>query len=194
MRQELDIRDHGVVITCVARFDPMKDHQTLFREAQHVLDKNPDAHFVMASRDMTRENPVIQTYMTDIKHPANIHLLGERSDISRIYAGSDMACSSSSYGEGFSNAISEAMATGLPYVVTDVGDSALIVGDTGRVVPSRNPDAFADAILDLMKLPPDKFQVLGKKAACRIQTLFNLSCTIFKYENIYRFLASFISA
>ena len=154
-----------------------------------ILSRLPDGiiYNSEAGRGMTRKNPVIQMYMADIKHPDNIHLLGERSDIIRIYAGLDMACSSSSYGEGFSNAIAEAMATGLPCVVTNVGDSALIVGNTGRVVQSRNPDAFADAILDLMDLTLGTLHLLGKKAACRIQTQFNLIRCISQYEKIIRF-------
>lgn len=59
----------------------------------------------------------------------------------------DIACSSSIWGEGFSNSIAEAMACGLPCIVTDVGDSARIVGTAGTVIPPGSPTALADAIL-----------------------------------------------
>jgi glycosyltransferase involved in cell wall biosynthesis len=61
------------------------------------------------------------------------------------YNGLDLLVSSS-LGEGFSNVIAEAMSCGVPCVVTDVGDSAVIVGSFGEVVPPRQPDAMARAI------------------------------------------------
>ena len=73
---------------------------------------------------------------------ARVHLLGKRQDIPRLTAALDIA---SSFGEGLPNVIGEAMACGIPCVVTDVGDSALIVGETGKVVPPRNPAALSVA-------------------------------------------------
>src|SRR5437762_2367360 len=74
-----------------------------------------------------------------------VHLMGCREDIARLTAALDIASSSSAFGEGFSNALGEAMACAVPCVATDVGDAARIVADTGRVVPPRNPEAMAAA-------------------------------------------------
>lgn len=92
--------------------------------------------------------------------------------MSAVYSALDIV-SSSSFGEGFANVIAEAMACERPCVVTDVSDSARIVGSTGEVVPPRNPDALAEAIvrmLDRLKASPD----LGCQARARIVAEFSV--------------------
>jgi glycosyltransferase involved in cell wall biosynthesis len=75
---------------------------------------------------------------------------------------------SSSRTEGFSNVIAEAMAVGVPCVVTDVGDSAVIVGDTGRVVSKDSPDDLAKAMVEILTLPQRQRAALGVAARDRI--------------------------
>lgn len=79
-----------------------------------------------------------------------IHLLGERLDMPRLTAALDITVSSS-HAEGFPNVIGEAMACGVPCVVTDVGDSGWLVGDTGRVVPPQQSKALATGCNALIK-------------------------------------------
>ena len=74
-----------------------------------------------------------------------VHLLGPRADVPRIYAALDVYCPSS-YTEAFPLVVGEAMASGVPCAVTDAGDSALMVGETGRVVPPRDLLALAAAL------------------------------------------------
>ena len=69
----------------------------------------------------------------------------------RINNALDIAVSTSAYGEGFSNTVGEAMASGLPCIVTDVGDSAWIVGDFGKVVPPGSSQLLAERILQTIE-------------------------------------------
>ena len=115
----------------------------------------------------------------------NVILLGERSDIPRLNNGLDVGCSASAWGEGFSNSIGEAMACGIPCAVTDVGDSAYIVADSGFVAPPRAPEALAKAIAGLIKIGQSGRQQLGTKARQRIETEFSLPAIVQNYENLY---------
>jgi glycosyltransferase involved in cell wall biosynthesis len=92
---------------------------------------------------------------------------------------------SSSLAEAFPLVIGEAMATSRPCVVTDVGDSAYLVGDTGRVVPSRDPNALASATLDLLSVPSASRRALGEKARARIAKCFDLDLIASRYEALY---------
>jgi glycosyltransferase involved in cell wall biosynthesis len=79
--------------------------------------------------------------------------------------GLDIACSSSSEGEGFSNSVAEAMACGRPCVVTDVGDAALVVGDTGFVVPPKDGEALGGALIRALEALGDDS---GARARARV--------------------------
>jgi glycosyltransferase involved in cell wall biosynthesis len=183
--KELGLPENAVVVTSVARYDPMKDHKTFFKAAGILLKKNSNVHFIFAGRGMDRNNTSLKEQMCAIGQKENIHLLGERNDINRIYSISDLACSSSSYGEGFSNAIAEAMAASVPCVVTDAGDSAYIVGATGIVVPVNDPSALARAWEKMIQKGDIKLKELGSKAQKRIRTLFRIDHTISRYESLF---------
>jgi glycosyltransferase involved in cell wall biosynthesis len=114
------------------------------------------------------------------------YLLGERPDVPRITASLDVATLSSAYGEGFPNVLGEAMASEVPCVATDVGDSAHIVGDTGRIVPPRNPDAIANAWVDLLSMGDAGLRTLGQNARRRILENFTIPRVARAYEAAYR--------
>ncbi|MFW2439326.1 MAG: glycosyltransferase, partial [Arenicellales bacterium] len=118
----------------------------------------------------------------------SIHLLGIRKDVPHLIAAMDISVSSS-LGEGFPNVVGEAMACSVPCVVTDVGDSSLIVGETGRVVPAKNPDALAAAIIELLQASPGFRYELGKKARLRVKNNYSLDGVVKKYEAVYRGVA-----
>ena len=87
-------------------------------------------------------------------------------------------------------AIGEAMACGVPCVATDVGDSASIVGETGRVVPPRDPRALAAAWEELLALAPDARKRLGQAARLRIQERYDLASITRRYEDLYEALGT----
>ena len=122
----------------------MKDHANFFNAAGILVEKYDNAHFVLAGREVDEKNDEIVQLIQKNNLNERVHLLGMRSDISQINASLDIS-TSSSFSEAFPLVVGEAMACGVPCVVTDVGDSAWVVGSTGKVLPPRNSMALAEA-------------------------------------------------
>jgi glycosyltransferase involved in cell wall biosynthesis len=184
VRRELGLPDSAVLIGLVARMHPMKDHATFLRAAAIIRARRPDVHFVVAGRG-TLESEALRTLIANIGLGQSLHVLGEQRDVARLLAALDIAVSSSDSGEGFPNVVLEAMACGTPCVVTDTGDSALVVADTGRVVPPKNPEALAKATLQLLSLDPNARQQLGQTARARVLREFSLSVASRRYQDLY---------
>jgi glycosyltransferase involved in cell wall biosynthesis len=118
-----------------------------------------------------------------------VHLWEERRDATLVLAGLDVAVSASSGGEGFSNVLIEAMASGVPCVVTDVGDSATIVADTGAVVPPRDPAALASGMIRLLDMPTQQREKLSHAARQRVVNHYSLGQVTACYQHLYEQLA-----
>jgi glycosyltransferase involved in cell wall biosynthesis len=176
-------RNPPMLIGLIARYDPMKDHSTFINSACSLLKERKDAHFVLVGRDVKWENTLLAKDIPDI-WKSHFHLLGERNDIAKITAGLDIA-TSSSYGEGFPNTVCEAMACEIPCVATDVGDSARIVGTTGRIVAAKDPEALAMAWKEMIGLGEEGRRRLGAAARKRVMDRFELSQIVEKYEALY---------
>lgn len=159
VRAELGLSPRDFAVGMVARIDPMKGHETLVRAASRVLEKFPDAVFVFVGSgdEPLRRRLDALAHSLSVDH--RIRWVPERPDMAAVYSAFDVFCLPSR-GEGFSNAIAEAMACGRACVVTDVGDSAAIVGDCGRVVPPGDAGALAGALVELMS--SDRQSVAGR--------------------------------
>jgi glycosyltransferase involved in cell wall biosynthesis len=107
----------------------------------------------------------------------------------RIHAAADIAVSASVSGEGFSNVVGEAMACGVPCVVTDVGDSADIVAETGVAVPPWNSTALAEGCLSLLKMGLQQRRELGRRARERIATHYDIDSITHRYAAMWRAVA-----
>lgn len=187
IRQELGLTDDAVLIGLIARYHPMKDHAGFLRAAARLSRLFPSVRFLLAGPGVDDENIALMTLVREEEAlQGYVFLLGERSDTERLNAALDIACSASAWGEGFSNAIGEAMACGVPCVVTDIGDSALLVSNTGIAVPPRDPEALAGAMAELVAAGPDSRRQLGEAARRRIQAEFSLPSIVLRYEELYR--------
>jgi glycosyltransferase involved in cell wall biosynthesis len=189
VRRELGISEEAPLIGLVGRFNPQKDHRTFVKAAARLHAHLPQVHFLLCGQDVTWDNAPLRRWITAADLPDRCHLLGERDDIPRLTAALDIATTASAYGEGFPNVIGEAMACGVPCVVTDVGDSAHIVGDTGRVVLARDPRALADAWRELVGLGPEDRVQLGLAARRRVEEHFSLPVIVTRYQRLYEELA-----
>lgn len=142
VRAEWGIAEDKILIGLVGRLHPMKDHPTFLKAAALLCQERQDVRFVCVGTGAENYAQELSRLTEDLGISERVIWAGERADIPAVQNALDIACSSSCYGEGFPNVIGEAMACGVPCLVTDVGDSAAIVGDTGVVVPAQNPEAL----------------------------------------------------
>lgn len=169
VRQEMDLPEDAFIVATVARYDTMKGYDTLLAALRR-------------SRDVTCL--AIGAGTEVLAGKTRVIPLGERDDVPRLLSAVDALVSPSHFGEGFSNAIGEAMASGLPVVATDVGDAARIVGDAGIVVPPRDADALASALARLRD-DAEMRRSLGRKARAQIEGSFGLKRSIDAFEALH---------
>jgi glycosyltransferase involved in cell wall biosynthesis len=188
LRHDLGLAPSTVLIGSIARYHPMKDHANFLRAAHECVRAHPDTHFVLAGDRVDPSNVTLARLVDSLGLASRAHLLGRRDDAPHVLAGLDIA-TSASYSEAFPNVIGEAMACGVPCVVTDVGDSALVVGETGRTVPPRQPRALARAWADLIELGRNGRVAMGQTARRRIVEHYGLRSVVSRYERLYEDLA-----
>ncbi len=170
VRAEWGVVPQVEMVGLVGRLDPMKDHPNFLRAAAALVKTRRSARFVSVGGGAAPYREELVRLSRDLGLGESFIWAGPRSDMSEIYNALDVLVLSSS-GEGFPNVVGEAMACGVPCVVTDVGDAARIVGDTGIVVPARDPEALARAI-EAMLEDPDRAS-RGRAARRRIEEQFS---------------------
>jgi glycosyltransferase involved in cell wall biosynthesis len=131
----------------VGRIDPMKDHETLLRSIQY-WPANSSLAIIGSGPPQTTYK--LRSDIDQLGLGARIRLFETMNDIENAYSAADAFVFSSSFGEGFPNVVAEAMSCGLRIVTTDVGDTKKIVGECGRIVPTRDPEALGRAINDVL--------------------------------------------
>lgn len=176
-----------ILIGLIARYDPTKDHATFIKATFYLLEKNRDVHFILVGKDVNWANRLM-TANIPTAWKKKYSFLGERDDVEVITAALDIA-TCSSYGEGFPNVVCEAMACEVPCVVTDVGDCSRIIGNTGRVVPAKQPRFLARAWEEMIDIGEEGRRRLGVAARRRVKENFELSRIVEKYEEFYASLS-----
>jgi len=184
IRAELDIVFDANIIGMVARYSAEKDHESFLRACSLIHKALPSVHFVMVGYGVDQSNLKLTNIIDELDLHDCVHLLGVRLDVPAIVPCFDIACSSS-IDEAFPNVIGEAMTAAVPCVVTDVGDCAMVVADTGRVVPLGDPKYISDACLELLRLPETERRDLGYQARIRAIKEFSIQKISAKYDDIY---------
>jgi glycosyltransferase involved in cell wall biosynthesis len=184
VRSELGLCQDAILIGLIGNFRPEKDHENFLKAAKITIQKWSNVHFLLVGYGVNNSNELLTKLIANNGLSAQIHLLDERHDVPRLTAALDIA-TSSSWSEAFPNIIGEAMSCGVPCVVTDVGDSAWIVGQTGLVVPPRDPEALAEAWDKILSLDIAERRRLGTQARQRVEECFSLARMIQAYEQIH---------
>lgn len=172
-RTEHGLRAGHVVVGCVGRFHPAKDHRNFVEAAVLLGPKFPQARFMMVGAGLDANNSALKSWIAAGGMSDRFVLLGERSDVPLCLCAMDVFCSSSRT-EAFPLVVGEAMVLARPSVVTDVGDTALLVGDTAILVDRESPQALACGLSTLLGAAVKKREALGQRAHARVCREFSI--------------------
>jgi glycosyltransferase involved in cell wall biosynthesis len=178
------------LVGLVGRYDPQKDHRTFLRAAGELARVRADVRFVMCGPGVDGENRELVRQIAELGIGGRCSLLGPVEDPRGVLNALDVLVCSSAFGEGFPNVLGEAMACGVPCVTTDVGDAAMIVAGSGRVVTVGDWRALAREVGALLELDPAARAELGATARARVQRDFSLPGVARRFEELYVELCS----
>jgi len=188
VRRELGISADAPLVGLAARFHPLKGHHLFALTAGQLRTRCPGVQFLLCGDGITWENQRLAGWIDSAAGREGFHLVGRSDRMPQITAAFDAAVSASA-GESFPNTVGEAMSCGVPCVVTDVGDAALLVGDTGRVVRPGDPEAMARSLEEIVNMPPAQRARLGAAARERIEQQFSMKKMVDQYAALYAGLA-----
>ncbi|HUN51891.1 MAG TPA: glycosyltransferase [Candidatus Sulfotelmatobacter sp.] len=187
VRAGLGIGGDALVLIVVANLIPYKGHADLLAALAQVQDRLPrDWQLLCVGHDTGRIGPALQQRALRDGIAGHLHWLGSRDDVPQLLAAADVALLCS-HEEGFPNAILEAMAAGLPVIATRVGGSAEAVldGETGILVPPREPRLLGDAIAALAG-DATRRSAYGRAGRRRVEREFALERAVDAYDRLYR--------
>ena len=186
VRDDLSVKDNIFLFGMVARYHDQKDHKNLLKALNLLSLSNNNFKFLLIGKNLDTSNNEICDLIKKYNLIKNVILLGEREDINSLMCSIDCHVLSSAYGEAFPNVIAEAMASGIPCIATNVGDSKYIVGETGWIVNPRDPKELFQSMHKVMNLNKEEISRLGKSARKKVITEYSLNKMIYSYQNLYK--------
>ena len=188
MRGEWKIADDELLVGMIGRLDPQKDHPNFLRAAALVAKQRADVRFICVGNGTDQYKNELQAMAEELGLKGRVIFTPASNNVLGIYNALDLATLPSKNGEGFANVVGEAMACGIPVVVTDAGDSAFIVANKEQIVPIQQPEALAQAWLRLLGMPSVERAAIGAAERFRIEENFQvrhlLRNTLAAIENI----------
>lgn len=185
LRARLALPPESFLVGQLARLHPIKGHDLLLRAFAGLARVHADAHLVLIGAGTDTPQGPVNTLAATLGITDRVHALGECNDVPQLLSGLDCLVNPSR-SEAFPNAVAEAMIAGLRCIATDVGDTALLVGDAGVVVPPEDISALEHALLDLAALSESTRQALGQRARAKIAARFSIAATARQYADLYR--------
>ena len=176
----------SLVLITIANLIPYKGHADLIEALSTIaLRLQPDWQLLCIGGDYGL-GAKLRKQVFELKLTDHIHFLGERRNVRELLRSADIGLLCS-HQEGFSNAVLEGMAAGLPMIVTNVGGNseAVLHGKTGFVVPPRDPVAIGQAILELA-FDVSKREAMGKAGLERVKRHFTIDRCVSDYDRLYR--------
>ncbi len=190
LRVRWGVPEGAPLLGSVARWNPLKDHENLLAALALSVRAHPGLRCVLIGLGMSRDNADLIALARHYGLLDHLIFLGRRDDVPALMRALDIHVLSSK-AEGFPNVVSEAMASGVACVVTDVGDAADIVGDHGWVVPPGDASALAGAIdraVDAVRDP--QWPARREAARVSVEQRYSLRTMVDRYETVWRRLAA----
>lgn len=188
-RFEFKMPSENLLLGMVGRFNVQKNHYGLLESLAHLKKRGLDFKCLLVGNGMDGDNEELVNWVKHFELVDQVKLLGQRSDVPEIMNALDIHLFSSAFGEGFPNVLAEAMACGTPCVTTNAGDAEAIVGDTGWVVPVRDSENFANAVLaaaDEWLNQPSRWKERQARAVQRVHQNFSLEKMVQSYQSVWR--------
>lgn len=184
-----ELPENSLLVGTVGELTPLKGQEDFLRAAVQVLEQHPAAYFIIAGIDHSRGNEHrthIEHLIEELNLKQRVRLLGWMEDLAQLYCALDVFVSAS-HTESFGLALAEAMASGTAVVATETEGARELIrpGETGLLVPIRDIDKLAEAVLVLLK-DGDSRSRLGTNAQQAASTNFSVERMIAETEAIYR--------
>lgn len=185
-RRQLGLPEDALLAVALGSVKPVKGQDVLLEAALEWMPRHPDAHLVLAGACQGDFAADLLRRAGEAGLSERIHAPGPVAAVEELLADADVFVLPSR-SEGMSNALLEAMASGLPAVATDVGGNreCLADGECGILVPPEDPGALAAALESLTANPQDRRQ-LGERARARVDQRYDLERILERTEILYR--------
>jgi glycosyltransferase involved in cell wall biosynthesis len=184
LRKLLQLPEDRLIVGMVASFRPVKGQELFVRAAAEVLKTYPEAEFVIIGNKNTDYYRQVSKLIDELGIASRIHCMGDRNDVRELLLSFDVFVLSSLH-EGFSNAILEAMAAGLPIIAAGSGGNTEVVSsDIGILFQPGNSDDLGRAILQLL-VSREMRTRMGIKARDQLMDKFSFSKMLLEYEELF---------
>lgn len=184
VRNDLNISEETLLVGVVGRFDPLKDFDNFVQAASLVCKTHHNVKFIMVGRGLDKNNAQLNNWIQNTSFKDRFILIGEANPYN-FYAAMDIFCLSSK-AEGFPNVVAESMAMGVPCVVTNVGDAAKIVRNSGKVVEPMNANALYKGLISMLDMDYSHRKSLGDNAKAIIKKEYDIKIVMEKFLKLVK--------
>ena len=188
--EALAVPTENKLVIVAGRYCSEKDFPNFAAAAGLIIKNRSDVTFLLCGKDLEESNTELVKLLEDNNVKDNCMLLGHRSDIENLMAAADLLVSASA-SEAFPNVIAEAMSVGTPCVGTDVGETRAIIGAAGLVVPAKNPQALAEAVLFMLS-NAEAYSEFTARAKAHIAANYSLEATAKRYSDLWQRITGFM--
>jgi glycosyltransferase involved in cell wall biosynthesis len=173
IRAEWNVPEGQKLVGLVGRVDPAKGHDTFLGAAALLAQRRPDLQFVCVGDGPCSRRQTVQRLGAELGLDGRVLWVSDHTDVPGVYNALDVFCCASD-SEGFPNVVGEAMACGVPCVVTNAGDSAWILGQPRFTVQPGDARGLADRVEVLLNTPPQEIARMTSASRQRVVDLFSI--------------------